>query len=553
MTIYQSPYRPVFLPRQSLWSFVFHGPHHPSLPAFVEAPTGRTLTRSELSSLTLQVAYGLRHVLSAGERAKRGDTVMIFSPNSLAWPIVLLGIIANGSRATLANSAYTSAELQHQYTDSGARVIFIHPTLVGVALDMFKRIGISETEARKRLVLMDLSVKSQDGILGLQDLLGRGQASSVEPFDGHLADETALLCYSSGTTGKPKGVETTHYNLTSLLSILEPVKAVESGKDIMLATLPYYHIYGVVKLLLYEVAFGVSTVIMPRFHPEDFCRAIERYGVTVSFIVPPIVLALVHHPAVLKYNMKTLVYISSGAAPLGADVVTACRKRLASVGASISIGQGYGLTETSPVTHIVPRAVANERIGTVGLLLPNLEARLVIAEREDGEALEDATEGKPGELWVRGPTVMKGYLNNPAATLNAITPSGWFKTGDIGIIDKDGYCAIVDRKKELIKYKLESVLLQHPEIVDAAVIGIEDPSQATELPRAYVVHKHGSDAPASFPQDVQKWIETRVAKHKYLHGGVILVGSVPKSAAGKILRRQLRDLAKAESNAKTKL
>ncbi|KZV74018.1 AMP binding protein [Peniophora sp. CONT] len=549
MTIYTSPLPDVHVPSQSLYTCMFSRSYDPASPAFTDALSGRTLTRAELRAMTLQAGHGLRTQC----QVKRGDTVLIFSPNSLAWPVALLGIIAAGARATLANSAYTPQELAHQYTDSRARVAFVHPDLVPTALQMFKNIGISLDEARRRIVVMELGRSSRDGVRGLQDLLGSGALEKEEAFDGELANETVLLCYSSGTTGKPKGVETTHRNLTAMLNMLDATKIASAENDIIIATLPYYHIYGVVQLLLWEVFLGISTIILPKFSPEDFCAAIERYKVTTAFVVPPIVLALVHHPAVAKYNMKSLVYISSGAAPLSGDLVAAARKRLG----NIAVGQGYGLTETSPVTHVMPRHVAatTDKIGSVGPLIPNLEARLVTAEGPDGEATEDAKLGQPGEVWVRGPSIMKGYLNRPDATANSITPTGWFKTGDIGIVDEDGFYSIVDRKKELIKYKgfqvppaeLEGILLQHPDIVDAAVIGIEDPAQATELPRAYVVYKDGIDAaPKSFPMDVQKWIAGRVAKHKFLRGGVVVVDVIPKSAAGKILRRELRERAKAE-------
>jgi 4-coumarate--CoA ligase len=211
MAILQPPYPPVYLPSQSLWSFLLNGRQHDSsLPAYIEAPTGHTLTRADVRKLTLELAHGLRAAMPHGERASRGDTVMIFSPNSISWPIVALGILANGSRITPANVAYTSAELKHQYTDSGARLMFVHPGLVNVALGMFKLINVPESEARKRMIIMELGRHGSDGMTGLQDLLGKGSLPSEELFDGDLAHETALLCYSSGTTGKPKGVEVCH-------------------------------------------------------------------------------------------------------------------------------------------------------------------------------------------------------------------------------------------------------------------------------------------------------------------------------------------------------
>ncbi|KAI0052986.1 AMP binding protein [Auriscalpium vulgare] len=560
MRVYTSGhFPPVELVSESIWTYLFDTTRHdPTLPAFIDGPTGRTLSRAELRDLTLRLAHGVRS-LPEGARVRRGDTAMIFSPNGPGWPIVLLGLIAAGARATLANSAYTAGELAFQYIDSGARLLFVHPDLVGVAKEMFAQLGVPEAEARKRMVLLQFEggaeAARKEGIVAFDDLLGHGALAEGERFSAEDAKkETVLLCYSSGTTGKPKGVETTHTNLTSVVAITKPAQAhLKPGQDVMIGVLPYYHIYGVVKLLLFPLYMGFPVVIMPKFDPDRFCYNIERYKVTAAYIVPPIILALIHHPAVTKYDMRTLSTISSGAAPLGAEIVDAAVKRLNSVGANITIGQGYGLTETSPVTHVLPPAYHLSKLGSIGPLLPNLEARLVADD--DGDVVVDAKDGERGEVWIRGPIVMKGYLNNPTATANAITPDGWFKTGDIGVRDKDGFYAIVDRKKELIKYKgfqvppaeLEAKLLQHPDIVDAAVVGIDDPAQATELPRAYVVHRDGlSKAPKSFPQDVQKWIQSRVAKHKFLRGGVVVIDVVPKSAAGKILRKNLRERAKEE-------
>jgi len=258
--------------------------------------------------------------------------------------------------------------------------------------------------------------------------------------------------------------------------------------------------------------------------------------------------------------MSSLQTLFSGAAPLGAALTKQVIGRLLTKRKGkgpVHILQGYGLTETSPTTHLVPTSHAESKVGTIGILLPNLEARLVVDG--DGDGNIDAEEGQPGEIWIKGPTVMKGYLNNPTATADAITPDGWFKTGDIAIRDKDGFYSIVDRRKELIKYKgfqvppaeLESVLLTHPDVADAAVIGVDSAREATELPRAYVVHANPEAVKAeadrlAFSESVKKWIQGKVARHKFLRGGVVVINVVPKSAAGKILRREIRDRAKVE-------
>ncbi|KAK7444255.1 hypothetical protein VKT23_015265 [Stygiomarasmius scandens] len=552
--------------------------------AFVDAATGAKITRGQLRSLALTFGYALRNHPKIN--AKRGDTILLYSPNSLAWPVLVFGSIAAGLKCTFANSAYTPQELVHQYGDSRAKMVMTTPEGLTTVRDMFKGVGVSKAEADSRIIIIRNELAwaggpdapanpAEAGLLTLDELLkSKGSLAAEEKFDGKLAKETAFLCYSSGTTGKPKGVETTHQNVTSVIDSVKatfPPMSYES--DRVLAILPMYHIYGAVKLIFFPLLCGVPCIIMPRFDPVQFCANIQKYKITVSLIVPPVLVLMARHPVVDQYDLSSLRVMFSGAAPLGADLVKqvtsrflAKRKKESNPSNGLAIVQGYGLTETSPTTHLLPTEDAIRKIGSIGILLANLEARLVVDD-EGGPGKEiDAPEGERGELWIRGPTVMKGYLNNPSATANSITPDGWFKTGDIAIRDKDGYYYIVDRRKELIKYKgfqvppaeLESILLSHPDIADAAVIGVDSIKEATELPRAYVVHanpvslKTNADKEA-FGRGVAKWMETKVAKHKFLRGGVVVIDVVPKSAAGKILRRELRERAKQELNIKAKL
>ncbi|KDQ09380.1 hypothetical protein BOTBODRAFT_148208 [Botryobasidium botryosum FD-172 SS1] len=560
MTIYTPTYSSFPIPSTNLYTQLFrdHDKFDTASPAFIDNASGVTLTRKDVKDMTLSLAFGMRRVLGA----KRGDVVMVFSPNSLSWPVVAFSIFAAGLCMTPANTAYTPSELAHQLKDSGAYYIFVHPALLPVVVETLTHLGASPAEIKKRVVIMALKREVEaptaevdaGGWIQLEALLNKGSLEREEPFDGAQAEETVTLCYSSGTTGLSKGVMTMHRNLNSQILATCLSFPLYAKKDAVIGVLPFYHIYGLALLVLFPFSVGVPLVICPRFDLALFCSGIQKYKITAALVVPPIMLALINSPIPLKYDLSSLRIIMSGGAPLAKALGINLDKRLQSMGAKADIIQGYGLTETSPGVTMLRAEQAMSKMGSVGELAPNMVVRLV---DDDGV---DAKPGEPGELWVRGANVMKGYLNNPTATADAITPDGWFKTGDIAIRDDDGCFAIVDRKKELIKYKafqvppadLEAVLLMHPEVGDVGVIGIESEDRTTELPRAYIVPKSGySSLPTQgerekFALEIQKWIEGKVARHKYLRGGVVVIEAIPKSAAGKILRRQLRDLAKEE-------
>ncbi|KAI0034708.1 hypothetical protein K488DRAFT_77108 [Vararia minispora EC-137] len=546
-TVYTSSSAPVSFPESSVSAYLFSRPHDPSKIAYIDGLSGVTLSRAALRSQSLRLACGARRHLGL----KRGDTALVLSPNSSTYAVVLLALFAVGAPATLANAAYTPPELAHQYTNAHAHLLFVHPALLSVAHAMFDRIGINKTEAACRIIVMDLEAEERDGLTALGALLDENELEE-EKFDGQDADETAVICYSSGTTGLPKGVETTHKNLTAQLAMLGGQEW-WNDDDVFLAVLPVFHVYGLVTLLLLPLLLGAPVVLLPRFIPDVFFGVIDKHRVTMALIVPPILLAFIHHPASTKNDLTSLRVLISGAAPLSIELTKAINDRLASLGARAVLTQGFGMTELSPVSHICHPSSAPHKPASIGALLPNLHVRLVVS----ADALTDADPGEPGEMWIRGPTVMKGYVRNPKATEETISKDGWLKTGDIAVRDEDGFFWIVDRKKELIKYKgfqvspaeLEDVLLSHPDVVDAAVIGIDDHAQSTELPRAYVVSKPGSTLAISdsFEKDVQTFVAANVAGHKRLRGGVAAIEAIPRSASGKILRRELRELAKTEA------
>lgn len=290
---------------------------------------------------------------------------------------------------------------------------------------------------------------------------------------------------------------------------------------------------------------GYKIIVMPKFDIEDFCRIVQDNKVTFAYVAPPVVLLLSKHPIVEKYDLSSLRMLNSGAAPLTKELVDAVWNRK-----KLKIKQGYGLSETSPTTHTQPWDRWYTTIGSVGTLLPNQTAKYMSPEEK-----EVAT-GEVGELWLKGPNIFMGYLNNPEGTKNALTDDGYFKTGDVGYQDKEGNFYITDRVKELIKYKgfqvppaeLEGMLAGHDKVDDVAVIGIYREDLATEVPRAYVVPSKGQEAGKKLEDEIVGWIGGKVANHKKLRGGVRFVDEIPKSASGKILRRVLKEQAKKEES-----
>lgn len=320
---YASSYPPVPLCRRSIFTHLLDssspgtvGGFPASSPAFIDAQSGATITRGTLRSYALQLAFSLHNIPSPLQNCTK--TVLIFSPNSITWPVMLFGAVAAGFRATLANSAYTPDELKYQYTDAGAHLVFTHPSQVGTVRSMLRSLGCSEQEIRSRVIVagaqwitgdIDPSVPDTElkGLVNITQLLGRGELKEEINFDGDRSNETVYLCYSSGTTGKPKGVETTHYNLTSVLAIIKPAWPnskpcltpsipEQGGVDVLFGCLPYYHIYGGAKLLHLPLLLGTPSIVMAGFDPDRFCAAIERYRVTLSLVVPPILVVFARHP-----------------------------------------------------------------------------------------------------------------------------------------------------------------------------------------------------------------------------------------------------------------
>jgi len=518
--IFKSPHPDVEIPETSLRPLVLrHAERLGEKVAIVEAGSGRSYTYAELASNATKLGAGL-HARGFG----KGDVMAIMAPNLPEYPIAFLGVAAVGGINTTLNPLYTADEIAFQLRDSKARFLLTVPPLIEKAKEAAAKSSVKEI----------IVFGEAEGAVSFASLLAGGVAPET-----HIDPEEDLVAlpYSSGTTGFSKGVMLTHRNLVA--NLVQAGSVIRIGEDEkIIAVLPFFHIYGMTVIMNHSLYRGATLVSMPRFELEPCLQAVQDHKVTRFFLVPPIVVLLAKHPAIDKYDLSSVKRAFSGAAPLDADTAQAASARI-----GCRISQGYGLTETSPVSHIV--SDSDEAVpGSVGSAAPNTECKIVdvASEKELGR-------NEDGEIWIRGPQVMKGYLNNDQATKNSIDADGFFHTGDIGHIDDHDLYFIVDRLKELIKYKgfqvapaeLEALLLSHPNISDVAVIGVRD-EEGEEVPKAFVVLKEPQDT-----AEIMEFVAARVAPHKKIRR-VEVVDQIPKSPTGKILRRILRDREKAATH-----
>ena len=525
--IFKGPHADVSAPKINVVDFVLGDcDAHATKTAIIQGETGRRISYQELIQDVNHVANGL----SASGFGK-GDVLAIYSPNLPEYVSIFIAVMKLGGICTTVNPLYTSDELAKQLKDSNAKLIITVPAFLDKAQD-----AKNKSDAKEIIV-----IGGADQYRSLDDLMRNDGASNTSKVDSE--NDVCVLPYSSGTTGLPKGVMLTHYNLIMNMCQTAGMTSHEAiqEKDTVVAVLPFFHIYGMVVIMLYTLFRRGTMVCMSKFDMEVFLSSVQKYKITKAPLVPPIILGLAKHPLVDQYDLSSLELVMSGAAPLGAEVAREASNRV-----GCKIAQGYGMTEASPVTHLTPTNQGDGKIGSLGLPIPNTE--VMIVSPETGQPLG---KNENGEIWIRGPQIMKGYLNRPDATEESIDSHGWYHTGDIGYVDDEGYFYAVDRMKELIKYKgmqvapaeLEALLLTHESIADAAVIPVED-EEAGELPKAFIVLKQNQSLNEP---DVMDFVAQHVAPHKKIRI-VEFVSEIPKSASGKILRRVLIQQEREKQN-----
>jgi acyl-CoA synthetase (AMP-forming)/AMP-acid ligase II len=520
---FRSLYPDVTIPETSLPAFTLaRAVERGDKPALIEGPSGRTITYGQLPGLVARVAAGL-----AARDFKKGERLALYSPNVPEYAVAFHAVASLGGVLTTVNPLYTAGELAKQLNDSGARFVLTVPPFLATA-----REAAAQSKVEEIFVFGEA-----EGATPFAALLASGAEPPKVAIDPR--NDLVALPYSSGTTGLPKGVMLTHHNLVAELCSVEGVHdaALITSQDTVLAFLPFFHIYGIVAFLNLALHLGATVVTMPRFDLEQYLQMVQKYGVTILHVVPPIVLALAKHPIVANYDLSKVRGAFSAAAPLSEIVATALYERV-----GFRVSQAYGMTEVSGASHLGPTTPDKIKPASGGRLMPNVECKVV-----DTASGAELGSGGQGEILLRGPIVMKGYLNQPAATAATIDAEGWLRTGDIGYVDPDGDFFIVDRTKELIKYKglqvapaeLEAVILGHPAVADAAVIGAAD-DEAGEVPKAYVVRKGEITA-----EEVMAYVAERVAPHKRIRA-VEFIDQLPKSATGKLLRRVLVERERAQ-------
>ncbi|XP_018306977.1 4-coumarate--CoA ligase 1 [Mycetomoellerius zeteki] len=531
--IIMSPYGEVSYPETLIHEFVWNNsenyPNHIALECGIN---GKKYTFAQAKDATSYIGRSLRNM-----GLKKGDVVAIVAPNFPDTILSFLGTLSGGFIVTTVNPMYTVEEMMTQLLKVNAKAIITSISVASTALAAKRACLSHETPF---IVIDDKIGSMPEGSIPFSDLITRGK--SLPPVNqDRTCDDIAVLPFSSGTTGLPKGVMLRHRNLVSNIMMVQSSIDIfrfptNTFQEVIPAMLPFFHIYGMNAQILPRLSFGAKIITIPKFVPETFIDVLEKNKVTALFCVPPIVLFLTASPLVKKHHFDHIHLIMSGAAPLAKTDVDRFYEKYNIDSKICEFRQGYGLTETGPVDFIE----CGEKYSSIGHNIASCQVRLVdITTKKD-----ISTNGQTGELWVKGPHIMKGYLNDEDATKNVLTEDGWLKTGDIAYYDEDFDFYITDRLKELIKVKgfqvppaeLEALLRTHPDVEEAAVIGIPH-ERYGEVPKAFVVVK---ESKKSTEEDIKNFIKGKVSEYKQLRGGITFVDNIPKNPSGKILRSKMK-------------
>ncbi|KAI1862944.1 hypothetical protein JX265_008990 [Neoarthrinium moseri] len=546
MPVFRSEHPDIALPTDITifeWLFGDNSTHSPlnrfaekDLAGYLDASTGQRISWKEVKDAATYISTALAKRYGF----KAGDTIALFSRNSIWYPVTLFAAIRIGGVVSGASPAYNVEEMTYALRTANAKFLATHPTSMDVAVQAAKNAGIPQSN----VILLEGELP---GYSTVQELIAFGKSfgSGGQVPEFRLPDRMknkdlcGFLSFSSGTTGLPKAVMISHQNV--IAQSLQVQQLTTEDHTQVLGALPLFHITGLVHSLHLPIFINAEVIMLPEFSMEGMLSTITRYQMREVLLVPPILIRLVRDPVVDKYDLRCIKRFSSGAAPVSEEILLLLQRKFPGTG----FKQGYGMTEScSCITAHPPNAYDWKYAHRVGKIVASTEVKII---KDDGT---EADIGEPGEILARGPQVVMGYLNNEKATRDTFDDDGFLHTGDQGVIDTEGFVTITDRIKELIKVKgigvapaeLEDLLLGHEKVEDCAVLSIPD-DQAGERPKAYIVLKKGLPRDQPTGRQIMKYVEEKKVRHKWVRE-VEFIDEIPKSASGKILRRVLRDYAK---------
>ena len=481
---------------------------------------------------------------------KKGDSAAILLPNVIPCVVSYFAILKIGGIAVMNNPLYSDRELEHQFNDSGSKVLITLDLLGNRMIDLRPKTSIKQIVytsigdylpfpknlffpfvGKKKKLSAD--VKTAQNVYKWKDIINK-YSPDVSEIDLNI-DDIAMFQYTGGTTGVSKGVMLTHANLSrQVQQIAGWFPTFKPGEEIMLGALPFFHVFGLSTAMNFAVFMGWENILIPKPQPDPLLEAISKYKPTFAPLVPTMYIGLINHPDIKNADLTSIKGCFSGSAPLPLEVIKEFESKTGS-----TIVEGYGLTETTPVTHVNPFNKEKRKIGSIGLPISDTLCRIV--DIQDGKT--DMPLGEPGELLIKGPQVMKGYWKKPEDTAETLTSDGWLHTGDIATMDKDGFFYIVDRKKDMIisggynvyPRDIDEVFFEHPKVQEACSVGIPHPTRG-EAAKVFVVLKQGEKADS---EELLKYCQDKLAKYKW-PVEIEFRQELPKSNVGKILRKDLR-------------